>query len=158
MNDRLCELDRLFKSTDYGMTLASLRPQGAVAEHSCGHSHCPRPRRSRHRRRGHGRVFGTNRPANSPGRRLARVFVPLGELNGPFEGRVFLAKTGGARYQVRAFSGSCRRIAWSAAIAQLVEHVIRNDGVTGSSPVCGTSFFSGNPQRHRSVALLWRRR
>jgi hypothetical protein len=27
---------------------------------------------------------------------------------------------------------------WSAAIAQLVEHVIRNDGVTGSSPVCGT--------------------
>jgi hypothetical protein len=31
-----------------------------------------------------------------------------------------------------------RRV-WSAAIAQLVEHVIRNDGVTGSSPVCGTS-------------------
>jgi hypothetical protein len=27
----------------------------------------------------------------------------------------------------------------SAAIAQLVEHVIRNDGVTGSSPVCGTT-------------------
>jgi hypothetical protein len=26
-----------------------------------------------------------------------------------------------------------------AAIAQLVEHVIRNDGVTGSSPVCGTT-------------------
>ena len=26
----------------------------------------------------------------------------------------------------------------SAAIAQLVEHVIRNDGVTGSNPVCGT--------------------
>ena len=26
----------------------------------------------------------------------------------------------------------------AAAIAQLVEHVIRNDGVTGSSPVCGT--------------------
>jgi hypothetical protein len=23
----------------------------------------------------------------------------------------------------------------------LVEHVIRNDGVTGSSPVCGTSVF-----------------
>jgi hypothetical protein len=30
---------------------------------------------------------------------------------------------------------------WFAAIAQLVEHVIRNDGVTGSSPVCGTSQF-----------------
>jgi hypothetical protein len=28
----------------------------------------------------------------------------------------------------------------SAAIAQLVEHVIRNDGVTGSSPVCGTGY------------------
>ncbi len=26
-----------------------------------------------------------------------------------------------------------------AAIAQLVEHVIRNDGVGGSSPSCGTS-------------------
>jgi hypothetical protein len=33
------------------------------------------------------------------------------------------------------------RSVWSAAIAQLVEHVIRNDGVTGSSPVCGTSLF-----------------
>jgi hypothetical protein len=31
-----------------------------------------------------------------------------------------------------------RIAAWFAAIAQLVEHVIRNDGVTGSSPVCGT--------------------
>ena len=30
-----------------------------------------------------------------------------------------------------------------AAIAQLVEHVIRNDGVTGSSPVCGTISFKG---------------
>ena len=28
---------------------------------------------------------------------------------------------------------------WFAAIAQLVEHVIRNDGVTGSNPVCGTN-------------------
>jgi hypothetical protein len=27
-----------------------------------------------------------------------------------------------------------------AAIAQLVEHVIRNDGVGGSNPSCGTSF------------------
>src|ERR1700680_3809308 len=32
-----------------------------------------------------------------------------------------------------------REAARSAAIAQLVEHVIRNDGVTGSNPVCGTS-------------------
>ena len=36
-------------------------------------------------------------------------------------------------------SGRSRTLIWSAAIAQLVEHVIRNDGVTGSSPVCGTS-------------------
>ena len=29
---------------------------------------------------------------------------------------------------------------WIAALAQLVEHIIRNDGVTGSSPVSGTNF------------------
>lgn len=29
-----------------------------------------------------------------------------------------------------------------AAVAQLVEHVIRNDGVGGSSPFSGTTFFS----------------
>src|SRR5690606_1229900 len=34
-------------------------------------------------------------------------------------------------------SGSCPGD--GAAIAQLVEHVIRNDGVTGSNPVCGTT-------------------
>src|SRR5216684_4485001 len=55
-------------------------------------------------------------------------------------GSVFLAKPGAARYQVRAFSAYLQEApAWSAAIAQLVEHVIRNDGVTGSNPVCGTS-------------------
>src|SRR5437588_9744741 len=37
------------------------------------------------------------------------------------------------------FQRVAERAAWSAAIAQLVEHVIRNDGVTGSNPVCGTS-------------------
>jgi hypothetical protein len=37
------------------------------------------------------------------------------------------------------FEAISERAAWSAAIAQLVEHVIRNDGVTGSSPVCGTN-------------------
>jgi hypothetical protein len=35
--------------------------------------------------------------------------------------------------------GRRRTQPWFAAIAQLVEHVIRNDGVTGSNPVCGTS-------------------
>ena len=34
---------------------------------------------------------------------------------------------------------AAERAVWYAAIAQLVEHVIRNDGVTGSNPVCGTS-------------------
>jgi hypothetical protein len=29
-----------------------------------------------------------------------------------------------------------------AAIAQLVEHVIRNDGVGGSNPSCGTTLFT----------------
>src|SRR5258705_8433011 len=58
-------------------------------------------------------------------------------------GSVFLAKPGAARYQVRAFSAALPEApAWSAAIAQLVEHVIRNDGVTGSNPVCGTSLFN----------------
>jgi hypothetical protein len=54
-----------------------------------------------------------------------------------------LAKPPGARYHdAEAFAGRWPdRIVWSAAIAQLVEHVIRNDGVTGSSPVCGTKFF-----------------
>jgi hypothetical protein len=37
------------------------------------------------------------------------------------------------------FQAVAERATWSAAIAQLVEHVIRNDGVTGSSPVCGTN-------------------
>jgi hypothetical protein len=37
------------------------------------------------------------------------------------------------------FGPVAERSRWSAAMAQLVEHVIRNDGVTGSNPVCGTS-------------------
>jgi len=34
----------------------------------------------------------------------------------------------------------------------LVEHVIRNDGVTGSSPVCGTTLFSNIAFAHHSDA------
>jgi hypothetical protein len=52
---------------------------------------------------------------------------------------VFLANRGGARYQGRAFLAVAKRSAWSAAIAQSVEHVIRNDGVGGSNPSCGTN-------------------
>ncbi len=36
-------------------------------------------------------------------------------------------------------ASGCRR---RAALAQLVEHIIRNDGVTGSNPVSGTMLFS----------------
>ena len=32
-----------------------------------------------------------------------------------------------------------------AAVAQLVEHVIRNDGVVGSSPISGTIFINQVP-------------
>ena len=59
-------------------------------------------------------------------------------------GCVVLAISGRARYQVRTVVGvspnavSMARFQSLAAIAQLVEHVIRNDGVGGSSPSCGT--------------------
>ena len=64
--------------------------------------------------------------------------------------RGFLSRWGGDKSRFSCQSGPCpisgagvsgrsRTPIWSAAIAQLVEHVIRNDGVTGSSPVCGTS-------------------
>ncbi len=56
---------------------------------------------------------------------------------------------------MRAFQ-ACRRTqaAWSAAIAQLVEHVIRNDGVTGSNPVCGTSDRGETNEALRQKPLL----
>ena len=41
-------------------------------------------------------------------------------------------------YARRGFVGTARI---HAALAQLVEHRIRNAGVTGSSPVSGTTFF-----------------
>ena len=41
-----------------------------------------------------------------------------------------------ARASTLSFTRDC------AALAQLVEHIIRNDGVTGSNPVSGTTSFS----------------
>ena len=38
------------------------------------------------------------------------------------------------------------RSAKSAAIAQLVEHIIRNDGVGGSNPSCGTILNALQPR------------
>ena len=66
---------------------------------------------------------------------------------------------------MHAFSARfAERAAWSAAIAQLVEHVIRNDGVTGSNPVCGTNLLSiksrtQKPKAHCHLSLgkLFRR-
>ena len=40
----------------------------------------------------------------------------------------------------------------SAALAQLVEHIIRNDGVTCSSHVSGTTFFKVLSQAKSSVS------
>jgi hypothetical protein len=41
-----------------------------------------------------------------------------------------------------------------AAIAQLVEHIIRNDGVGGSNPSCGTNIFNGLKQNHLAFRVL----
>ena len=53
----------------------------------------------------------------------------------------FLQNRGMPDIRCGRFQLVAERAAWFAAIAQLVEHVIRNDGVTGSNPVCGTSYF-----------------
>src|SRR4029079_19586433 len=53
-----------------------------------------------------------------------------------------LAKVGPNRYQAAsvAMRLPVRFFGPSAAIAQLVEHLIRNEGVGGSSASCGTNF------------------
>src|SRR4051794_41180251 len=102
------------------------------------------------RRPGHPRLLSSSgntwMPGTSPGMTALQNRSPSAEAKTRPESNpvpphisVFLAKPGAARYQMRAFSALfADRAVWSAAIAQLVEHVIRNDGVTGSSPVCGT--------------------
>ena len=49
---------------------------------------------------------------------------------------------------LHSFKGSCYPARHQAAVAQLVEHIIRNDGVGGSSPFSGTKFQSKHSQRH----------
>ena len=44
-----------------------------------------------------------------------------------------------------AFKGRIRPSRRRAALAQLVEHIIRNDGVVGSSPSSGTMTEKGRP-------------
>ena len=42
----------------------------------------------------------------------------------------------------------------NAALAQLVEHIIRNDGVVGSSPPSGTTTPSGASEKHSKNPLI----
>jgi hypothetical protein len=67
----------------------------------------------------------------------------IGESPGN-EGRSLLAKGIRSRYHLAQPNGSERaeRID-AAAIAQLVEHLIRNEGVGGSNPSCGTNEING---------------
>ena len=75
------------------------------------------------------------------------LFAPIGAA--------LLAKRRPERYQMpQRFRPKSRIATWFAAIAQLVEHVIRNDGVTGSSPVCGTISRRLNKPCHVSWARL----
>src|SRR6185437_8552090 len=72
---------------------------------------------------------------------------PAGPGNRFFTSPVFLANLARARYQGRTRQGHRPGADLSvAAIAQLVEHVIRNDGVGGSSPSCGTSAHMSGPE------------
>src|SRR5262249_19009297 len=71
-------------------------------------------------------------------------------------GRIGVSVVSVIRMQMSAgYAGDCpraARVVWSrganppygvkiAAIAQLVEHIIRNDGVGGSNPSCGTNYI-----------------
>ena len=70
---------------------------------------------------------------------LSKTTPELLLLNTP--GR--LAKAAGSGYEA-ALSGRHDR---DAAIAQLVEHLIRNEGVGGSNPSCGTIPILGDDHR-----------
>src|SRR5260370_39377438 len=82
---------------------------------------------------------GTSELCPGPGRWLARLSVRLGRVIREIAGQRFSCQDGQCPISgASVFSPVAERSRWSAAIAQLVEHVIRNDGVTGSNPVCGT--------------------
>ena len=63
----------------------------------------------------------------------------------------------GLQIRARRFdSGSGLQSMRSAALAQSVEHIIRNDGVTGSNPVSGTILLSmGNPKLEAEGPSGW---
>ena len=81
-------------------------------------------------RTGGRRIHGTGQFRAEPGRRLARLPVALGRLIETPRLR-FSCKIVGRPISGAGVFESLSERAWSAAIAQLVEHVIRNDGVTG---------------------------
>ena len=58
--------------------------------------------------------------------------------NGLIE-RCLLARAARFSYMCDADPSSSQGPAQVAAIAQPVEHIIRNDGVAGSNPACGTT-------------------
>ena len=71
---------------------------------------------------------------------MARLSRPLGRVIDRSAQALFLPIRAVADIRCATrFETFCRtRFRWSAAIAQSVEHVIRNDGVGGSNPSCGT--------------------
>src|SRR5207237_4707641 len=78
--------------------------------------------------------------AESASRRLARLPVSLGRVTPSF-GAGLPCQSGSCPVSgAHALKALCRARFRFAAIAQLVEHVIRNDGVGGSNPSCGTIF------------------
>ena len=75
---------------------------------------------------------------------MARLPVALGRVIGVdprFSCQAGLRPISGARREFGLMPAFFR----SAAIAQLVEHVIRNDGVGGSNPSCGTTLTMVQP-------------
>ena len=109
-----------------------------ASAHSGGDSHRPRARRSRNRRGGRARrIRGTNRPGQGARPAAGADFCPAGAADWPAGPSVFLANRAVPDIRCGRFQAVAERASrfWSAAIAQLVEHVIRNDGVTGSNPV-----------------------
>src|SRR5262249_43457397 len=79
------------------------------------------------------------------------VSCPAGAAKGRLQRAAFPCQSGPCPISgAHAFPPPCGRVLHGfAAIAQLVEHVIRNDGVGGSSPSCGTIRLA------RFSALCW---
>jgi hypothetical protein len=87
--------------------------------------------------------FRNKSPRQRRKRAAGAGFCPAGAADWPAGPRCpcqsgFCPISGGTRFQ--AVAERVNQGLWFAAIAQSVEHVIRNDGVGGSNPSCGTSY------------------